>query len=169
MADLLQALDKARDIELSFDALARLEAGLPQSDVVQEKLAERRGKRLAAAEMVRSGKVAMHGEFAVGEFAEAIDGELFAPLLPDAVIIMLSSPLTENTERREVKLRLGRAAPTGLSIHALGIRAFDPAYGGRWNGGSNKREGGTSLAVEEYVARLRASLHTWMHRGGDVT
>ena len=168
IADLLQALDKARDIGLSFDALARLEAGLPQSEMVEERLAERRRKRMAAAENVRSGKVAMQANLAVGELEDAIDGEFFAPLLPDAVIIMLASPLSQNAQRLEVKLRLGRAAPAGLSIHALSIRAFDPAYGGRWNAGSNKREGGTSLAREEYVARLCASLDAWMNRGGSA-
>ena len=169
IADVLQALDKTRDIELSFDALARLEAGLPQSDVVERKMAERRGKRLAAEEYVRRGRVTMRGSIAVGEFENALDGEFFAPLLPDAAIIVLASPLTEDTERLEVKVRLGRAAPVGLSIHALDIPAFDPNYGGRWNAGSNKREGGTSIAVEEYVTRLRASLDAWMNRAGGAT
>ena len=169
IANLLQALDKARNIELSFDALARLEAGLPQSELVEEKLFERRAKRLAAAESVRSGKVAMLGNVAVGALDDAIDGEFFAPLLPDAVIIMLASPLAANTQRTEVKLRLGRTVPHGLSLHALNIREFDPAYGGRWNAGSNRRGGGTSLAREEYVARLRASLDAWMSCSGGVT
>lgn len=161
IADLLQALDKERDIELSFDALARLEARLPQSELVQGRLAERRAKRLAAAEIVWSGKVAMRGNLAVGDFEQAIDGEFFAPLLPHAAIIMLVSPLAVNIQRLEVKLRLGRGAPEALSLHALGIQSFDPAYGGRWNAGSNKRGGGTALALDEYVARLSASLDAW--------
>ena len=117
---------------------------------------------------VAGGKVAMQGNVAVGALEDAIDGGFFAPLLPDAVIIMLASPLSENTELLEVKLRLGRAAPAGLSLHELNIRGFDPAYGGRWNAGSNKREGGTSLTLANYVESLRASLEAWMNGCGRV-
>ena len=163
IADLLQALDKSRDVELSFEALARLEAGLPQSSFVEEKLAERRGKRAAATALVRGGGVAMQGNIAVGLLANAIDGEFFAPLLPDAVVIVLASPHRDNTSRLEVKVRRGTAAPARLSLHALAIRDFDPAYGGRWNAGSDNRGGGTSLALDDYVARLRTALDARLH------
>ena len=131
-------------------------------------MALRRGRPSSADMKVAGGKVAMQGNVAVGALEDAIDGWFFAPFLPDAVIIMLASPLSENTERLEVKLRLGRAAPAGLSLHELNIRGFDPAYGGRWNAGSNKREGGTSLTLANYVEFLRASLERWMNGCGRV-
>jgi hypothetical protein len=50
-----------------------------------------------------------------------------------------------------MKLRLGLAAPPGLTLQRLGVQAFDPRYGGRWNAGSNKRGGGTDIPPERYA------------------
>jgi hypothetical protein len=159
IADLLQALDKRRDVELSFDALSRLEAGHAQTAEVEEKLAERAAKRAAAVACVRDGIVAMQGNLAIGRLTRALDGEFFGPLLPDAVVIVLASPHHEHKDRLEIKLRLGRAAPEGFSLHALSIREFDPAYGGRWNAGSSRRGGGTTLPLDAFVATLQSRVN----------
>lgn len=159
IADLLQALDKCRDVELSFDALSRLEAGHAQTAEVDEKLAERRAKRAAAVECVRVGIVVMQGNLAVGRLTRALDGEFFAPLLPDAVVIVLASPHHKHKERLEIKLRLGRVAPAGFSLHALGVHEFDTAYGGRWNAGASRRGGGTTLPLDAFVAALESRVN----------
>ncbi len=52
------------------------------------------------------------------------------------------------------KIRLGPAAIAGSSLHQLGIREFDPAFGGRWNAGSNTPNLGTSIHPEAYKAEL---------------
>lgn len=163
IADLLQALDKCRDVALSFDALSRLEAGQAHTDEVKEKLAERQAKRAAAIACVRDGIVAMQANLAVGRLTRALDGEFFAPLLPNAVVIVLATPHHEHNERLEIKLRLGRAAPAGFSLHALGVRDFDKAYGGRWNAGSSRRGGGTTLPLDAYVARLKERIDRHLH------
>ena len=54
-----------------------------------------------------------------------------------------------------MKVRLGAGAPQGMTLQGLGIETFDPAYGGRWNAGSNKRGGGTTLQPAQYAERLR--------------
>ena len=100
----------------------------------------------------------MDGQIAFARLPEALDGELFAPLLPSAVLIAIASPHPTNAGMSEVKVRLGKAAVDGASLHALNIPSFDPNFGGRWNAGSDKRLGGTGLMIEEYVSMLRSSM-----------
>jgi hypothetical protein len=155
IADLLQSLDKRRDVELSLGALAAIEADRTLPPVVERALAERRRKRRAAQRHVGEGRIRVDGRIAYGELPESIDGEFFAPLLPDAWVILLAAPHPRHLRRREVKLRRGHAAPDGFSLHTLGVRRFDPAYGGRWNAGSNRRGGGTTLHPADYASLLR--------------
>ena len=158
LADLLQALDKFDDFELSFSALARLESGQAQTTDVKEKVADRLRKRLRAAQLVDEGAFLMDGSIAFARLPEALDGEFFAPQLPLAVLIAIASPHPTNAGMSEVKVRLGKAAPKGASLHALNIPSFDPNFGGRWNAGSDKRLGGTGLTIEEYGSMLRSSM-----------
>lgn len=155
IAELLQALDRRRDLALSFEALSILEEGRSLSPDIERALDERRRKRGLAESYVRDGRVSMHGPIAVATLRESLDGECFAPLLPDATVILLAAPNPDDPDRLDVKLRLGHAAPSGFSLQALDIHRFDPAYGGRWNAGSNRRAGGTHLSVQAYVRLLR--------------
>jgi hypothetical protein len=155
IADLLQALDRRRDLEESFAMLARLEGGEPLPDDVILAIDRRTAEREFAAACVREGRVEMHGSVAAIVVAESVDGEFFAPLLPEAVVIAQFRPHDDDPSRLEVKLRLGRAAPAGCTLHALGISEFDPAYGGRWNAGSNRRAGGAAVSAVEYLRWLR--------------
>ena len=158
IADLLQALDKADNFELSFAALARLESGQAQTAAVEEKVADRLRKRQRAAQLVDEGAFLMDGQIAFARLPEALDGEFFAPLLPLAVLIAIASPHPTKFGMTEVKVRLGKAAGDGASLHALSIPSFDPNYRGRWNAGSDKRLGGTGLTIEDYVSMLRSSM-----------
>ena len=72
---------------------------------------------------------------------------------------MLVSPNVANLDRWTVKLRLGKNAPPGLTLHSLRVTDWDPQYGGRWNAGSNGRGGGTTIESAWYASRLRARLH----------
>jgi hypothetical protein len=77
-------------------------------------------------------------------------------LLPKAVVILTAF---RNQESRWVmKLRLGLGAPPGTTLQRLGIKEFDPAYGGRWNAGSNKRGGGTDISPEVYARAVAERL-----------
>ena len=57
-----------------------------------------------------------------------------------------------------MKIRLGMAAAAGCSLQRLGIVSFAPAFGGRWNAGSNKRGDGTDIAPADYAANIADEL-----------
>lgn len=156
IADVLQGLDKKRDIELSFDSVARLTAGLPLEGVAKQALEQRTQKRELAKNAVDSGLVRLYGPVAFGELSEAVDGEFFPALLPGAALIVLMSRRADNPEHWNTKIRLGNAAPLGASIQSMRIQEVDPAFDGRWNAGSNSRAGGTAIPPAEYRERILA-------------
>lgn len=155
IADLLQGLDSKRDYELSLRSLRTLLAGEPLEACAQEALDVRLQKRATVKRLVSEGAFAHHGGVYYADLPMAMDGELFLTHLPQAQILVLSSPHPSNSLARFVKVRLGLAAPAGFSLHTLDIKAFDPKYGGRWNAGSNKRgEVGTKLSASEYARQI---------------
>jgi hypothetical protein len=91
---------------------------------------------------------------------EAIDGEFFPALVPGATVILLANRM-KDPRRWQMKIRLGEAAPPGLTLHALDVGELDIGYGGRWNAGSNKRGGGTELTPQAYVDHIRERLKRW--------
>ena len=162
IADLLQALDEARTGDRTDDHfieslrnLQLLRAGQPPEPAAQRAVAARRVRRALAQQLVHAGKVRLEGPIALGVLDDEIDGALFLPLLPEAKAVMLVSDHPERLGHHTVKLRLGRAAPDGFSLHDLGLSAFDPAFGGRWNAGSNKRGGGTQVTPELYADEVK--------------
>lgn len=164
IADLLQGLDaelsrrKVRDYTASFENLHRLLNNQPLDSQAKEALDARLCKRCVAEKFVSNGRFQRVGPLHFAVVDEPIDGEFFPALLPDAIAIMVANPLLEDPSRWQVKLRLGRDAPSGLALSDLGIQDFDPNYGGRWNAGSNRRGGGTPLTPEEYAERLMVRL-----------
>jgi hypothetical protein len=158
IADTLQALEPWRDVELSFATLRALETGAPLPEQASEALARWRDKRDCAAHYVAEGTVASDGLMAFGILDHEIDGIFFPPLLPDAVLILLAIPKPNESGTWIMKLRLGARAPEGFTIHDLQIPTLDPAYGGRWNAGSNARAGGTTIPPARYAEELRRRL-----------
>ena len=161
IADLLQALDPRRDYPLSLRNLRLLLAGQPIDPDAQSALEERRGKRAEAKRLVQNGAFTNLDGVAFATIPRAVDGEFFPALLPTAHLIAVFVPHAE-PGKWMVKLRLGQAAPNGLSLHQLGVPAFDANYGGRWNAGSNKRGGGTTLSPDDYARHLQHALSTIM-------
>lgn len=161
IADLLQGLDPYRDRDLSLRNLGLLLAGHELEVVAQQGLNDRRRKRDRAARLV--GRFQLVGSLAWAVLDEVIDGELFPPLLPQAVVILVASPRDEQGQWN-MKLRLGLAAPEGLTLHALKLAEIDPHYGGRWNAGSNRRGGGTAMSPERYAELLAARLEPLLSR-----
>lgn len=151
IVDLLQALDARRCYDLSLRNLRLLENGAPLEPAAQKALDERLRQRATAAELVREGRFTMKGSLAFAVLDEVVDGEFFPALLPNAVVILACSPRLEGPEKWNAKLRLGRAAPAGFSLHDPQLKELDKDYGGRWNAGSNRRGGGTSLPYEIYA------------------
>lgn len=161
IADLLQALEPFRDPWLSLRNLDALERGKRLDDLVPEQLEERGRHRRRAERYVMDGHFQSTGGLAWAILDRVVDATFFPALLPNACLILLAMPMPERSNRWEAKLRLGLAAPPGMTLHDLGISDFDPAFGGRWNAGSNRRAGGTSLPVESYAAMLCQRI--WSH------
>jgi hypothetical protein len=151
IADLLQALEHRRDFTGSLRNLMLAQGGAPMEAEASALLGERLRRREAAARLVAGGAFRRVGRLELAILDEDTEGELFPGLLPHACLLMLAVPYNDPPGGWKVKLRLGRGAPDGLTLPALGIPEFDPRYGGRWNAGSNRRGGGTTLDPERYA------------------
>ena len=165
IADLLQGLDahfsRSRrgppsldTVEYLFECLASLEAGAVLPDhwdgFAEDALRHRRASRARAEEVARE-RMQNDGPVQVARLGaddRPIEGELFLPHVPGAWLVATTSPHADHAERFRWKIRLGLGAPSWLSLHDLGIRAFDPVFGGRWNAGSNNRPSGRDEATE---------------------
>lgn len=165
VANCLQALDEGRrgtrtsaEYEESLENLHRLLAGRPLTQGAAAAVAQRATRRAEARAAVASDQMAVERHVAFGQFAHEIDGAFFPALLPQAVVVMVASPHPQNPGRWVVKLRLGAAAPEGLTLHTVGVTTWDPSFGGRWNAGSNKRDGGTGMDPAVYRAHLERRL-----------
>lgn len=161
IADLLQGLDEGREGDRtgeqyleSLRNLLYLRAGMPLELCARRALELRIARRAAAKRAVENG-FTRDGPLAWAILEEEIDGAFFPVLLPDAALIMLALPHPKLANRWIVKLRLGLAAPGGVTLPKPAIKAWDPNYGGRWNAGSNKRGEGTTITPADYAARLR--------------
>ncbi len=165
IADLLQGLDEQRngdrtDSEYleSLRNLLLLLDGKPLEPAGELALRNRADERAQAEELVQSGRVRQDGHVAFGDLSDEIDGALFLPFLPDARVIMLVSRHPNDVEKRVVKLRLGKGALAGFTLNSLDIKAFDPAFGGRWNAGSDKRGGGTARSPSDYLLAVEEAI-----------
>lgn len=175
IADLLQAIQDRRDnngersLAYSLEQLQLMLEGKPLDREAENLLQERYVKRRKLQEMVKDNGFKMVGGVAYAVLGEKIDGSLVPGVLvkapkplSEAKIILLFSPLEDESAsgRREVKIRLGAAAPTGMSLRRLGINksldegGVDPAFGGRWNAGNNKRRGGTNMDPDLYAKKI---------------
>jgi hypothetical protein len=165
IADMLQGLDEGREGDRtdeqyleSLRNLRLLREGERLELCAQRALDLRLGRRARARQLVREGRFGWVGKLAWAKLEEEIDGAFFRPLLPEAAVIMLAVRHPTLSDCWVMKLRLGAAAPPGLTLHSLGIQNWNPAFGGRWNAGSNKRGGGTSIEPRDYANRLLTKL-----------
>ena len=156
-ADLLQSLEPERDFTMSLRNLLLIEAGAPMEAAASARLRDRLRRRERAAELVAAGAFKAVGALRMAVLDEDTEGELFPGLMPDARVVMLAIPGAD-TGRWKMKLRLGRAAPDGLSLSMLGLEELDPRYGGRWNAGSNRRGGGTTMEPDQYAGLVAERL-----------
>jgi hypothetical protein len=169
IADLLQALDEGRrgdrtaeQYAESLRAVEDLRAGPPLGAAATKALEGRRLRRRLAQELKDSFDLRDGVAFAVSD--HSIDSAFFPALVPEAAVIMVACPNVADRARWTIKLRLGESAPRGVMLHSLGVTAWDPLFGGRWNAGSNGRGGGTDRAPGEYAERLRARLASFAGR-----
>ena len=152
IADLLQALDPLRSVADSFNALAVLEDG--------GRLPEWAATRLTARLRLRETMAAAVPRFRVQDGVawlaceHEVAGEFLPHLLPEAQVIVVGYPMPDRHRRWTIKVRLGQAAPEGLTLDTLKLKEIDPAYGGRWNAGATKRGGGSELGPAAWAARV---------------
>jgi hypothetical protein len=161
IADLLQSMERYRDLELSLVALARLMSGEPLPIEAAVALQQRMEERRIAERAVEAGEFRWSGSVAYAEIDHSLDTAFLPPLLPEAKVVMVARPTGDEALPWKIKLRLGLAAPEGASILDIGLTDFDPSFGGRWNAGSNRRAGGTSIPPEEYAEFLNAATSKW--------
>ena len=161
IADMLQGLDEQRrgnrtDAQYieSLRNLQLLLDGKPLEAAAERAISSRKTARARALELVDLGQVSQNERVAFAKLEEELDAAFFVKPLPEAWVIMLALPHQEYPGKWAVKLRLGNGAPAKFDLRSLDIRSFDPAYGGRWNAGSDRRGKGTTMAPEEYLHRL---------------
>lgn len=157
IADLLQALMDERDIHASFIAMAMQNFGWAVPPRAQVLLNARRRKREQAEALVgRGGFEHLGAGIYFAQFTEDTEGEFFPRLLPHARLIVLGMPHPKYPEAKRwlMRCRRGHDMPEGEDLRHLGLEAHDPAYGGRWNAGSNKRGGGTSVEPRVWAEGL---------------
>jgi hypothetical protein len=165
VADLLQGLDAhwsrsrkpmpdAEGLEFFFDSLSRFQRGRSLDTFAREAMDVRKESRERAGRIVAEGRFHAEAGVCFATLDEPLEGELLLPFLDEAVMVATANRHREYPDRWQLKIRLGLAAPEGLSLQAMEIEAFDPGYGGRWNAGSNSRGGGTDIEPEAYRQRL---------------
>jgi hypothetical protein len=157
VADLLQALDPLRSVADSFNALRILEDGGPLPEWAASRVATRHALRERTAGLV--SRFVLHDGVAWAALDHAIAGEFLPHHFPEAQVIVVGSPSHEREGRWTIKVRLGRAAPPGMTLDTLRLTEIDPAYGGRWNAGSTKRGGGSTMGPEAWAARVAGRVH----------
>ena len=163
IADLLQALDETRvgdrtaeQYDESMRNLQLLLDGEPLEPGAVAAVESRHRKRAEVDALVERAE--LRDGLAFAHYEGEIDGALFSTRFHEAVVIMLAVPDARTPGSWVMKLRRGRGAPRGFSLHALNVDKWDANYGGRANAGSNKRGGGTTMTPEEWAERLRSRL-----------
>ncbi len=141
IADALQALEQERDYDLSFAVLKCLDEGLKLPARAEELLEKRMQERKNLAKIANAAEII--GQVALVRQRCELAGCLPA-LLPQAKVIVCVNQRGE--DRWTMKLRLGNSSEKTLQQ----LVDFDENYGGRWNAGSNKRGGGTTITPEAY-------------------
>jgi hypothetical protein len=163
IGDLLQALQDKRDLDFSLRNLNLMLEG-KEIDAEAKLLLEKRfADRERAQQFVESGAFQMIGNVAYADTDTKFDGAFLPALLPDATVILLGSPLRDKDGNpqeglREVKIRLGKNVPEGMTLQTLKLAETPIHFGGRWNAGSNKRSGGTMLSLQECAEIVKAKL-----------
>jgi hypothetical protein len=154
IADLLQPLQRLRDIEYSLRNLDFLLRGEPVEAGAHELMLGRLAQRELVATLVEEGAFQSTGSVYYASFLDRHDSVFFPSLLPDAAVILVGSPMKDDPTKTVIKIRLGLKAPDGFMINTLGL----PDFGGRWNAGNTKRHGGTAIPIAEYAEIVREKL-----------
>lgn len=154
VADLLQSLQDKRDLTFSLQNLDKLLKGEKIDEEAQSMLEARLKSREMVKKIVSDGKFEKNGQVYFTSVDERFDAGMLPAILPDAAAIVLGSPMKDNPDMWEIKVRLGLSASQDMALNEMNL----PDFGGRWNAGSTKRHGGTKLNPEEYAKILNNSM-----------
>ncbi len=147
IADLLQAMQKEKDLEFS---IRNLDA-LLNKELIDEKakgmLEIRKGERAKIKKLVDDGKVSYQDGIDYIKLDEKIESGLLPKYVPDAKLIMIAHPMPEGSAREwNIHLRLGNEADD-IRLDMLNL----PDFGCRCDAGSTNRYGGTDVAPGEFL------------------
>jgi hypothetical protein len=158
IADLLQALDPMRDVELSLRNLNLLLQGAALEEVAVNLVEGRKKQREMVAALVQMRRVEFIGSVAVIKLSaeEKLSGEFLPSLLPAARVIIAALPMSNG--KWETKVRLGLAAQAGETLFSIDVERWECAFRGRWNAGSTRRSGGSTIDPVVLAQRLADSL-----------
>lgn len=150
IADLLEALKIKRDIGFSLRNLELLIRKQELDPEAKELLKQRQRQRDIAKRMVEDGSFKETDGIYWYESKQHIGLDFFVPLLPSAKAIVLGIPFDQKPGYREIKVRLGKSTSNEHALNRISFSEEDDfGFGGRWNAGNNKRNGGTTKFTEE--------------------
>ncbi len=169
IADLLQALQDKRNYDFSIRNLKLLLEGKVIEVEAQELLEKNKAEREKAKTFVEAGAFLTKGPISYALLDTKIESAFFPSLLPEASIIVTACPFrNENdkdaSDKLELKIRLGKNTIPNLTLDKLNLSDTPIHFGGRWNAGSNKRAGGTTLNIDECVDIVSERLDKFLQK-----
>ncbi len=147
IADLLQAMQKEKDISFSIRNLDALLNGRAIDDEALRLLDKRKDERKKIKKLVDDGKFSYQDSITYIKLDEKIESGLIPKYVPDAKVIIMARPMPEGSAKEwSIHLRLGNEAGE-IRLDMLNL----PDFGCRWNAGSTKRYGGTDVSPEKFL------------------
>lgn len=154
ISDLLQALDYKRNLQFSVKNLAYLLMGKELDHEAKKLLAKRQKARALTLDALNNGAVIQNGPLTIVNITKNMRNEFMPAMFPNALVIFTFEE-GPNSDTWIGRYRLGMAAPPGFTLFSLNLKKeLDPNLGGRWNGASNKRGGGSKMPLNEYINKL---------------
>ena len=157
IADLLQALEDTKNLDLIAKNLFDVMDGDEPEEEAKRLLRIREKNRERIASMVEMKRFHKEGDVSYMVTESNLDPALLVSLLPESVAIMVSSvskePEPRDEQRWDHRIRLGMKME-GISMKDLDL----PDFGGRWNAGSTRRNGGTKIPPKRYAYILDRKL-----------
>ncbi|MFP4117569.1 MAG: hypothetical protein ACLFTR_01460 [Candidatus Woesearchaeota archaeon] len=152
IADLLQALEDTRNLDFIAENLFKMIDGEELQERASRMLSIREKNRERIASMVSMNRIHKEGNVSYIITDSKLDPALLISLLPASTAIMISSK-SEKKGHWNHRIRLG------MHVQGISMKELDlPGFGGRWNAGSTRRNGGTELDPKEYARIINQRL-----------
>ena len=146
IADLLQSIQYKEDLEQIAINLNNLLNDRSIDEEAKKLMKKRKDAREFAKHELEKGNYEKYKDVAYLILDRAGDPTMLIPFLADTKVIMMAYKSPHDSERWNIRIRLGLAAKK-IHLNTLDL----PDFGGRWNAGSTRRHGGTSIHPKEYA------------------